>query len=156
MTPLLQSIIIIFISSAITFLCTWFWGVRRKAEEVRAKEKELQEAKNQSIFNRIVELEKQAAVIQNLIGPLSIAFQTVLVKELTHFHTPEMDALLEKLGPPYSLSILEEQQLDLMLKERMTNLTDIPESEREAALMLPYIMKRVRRESITLKNYGFR
>ena len=48
--------------------------------------------------SRIVELERQVALVGQAIVPISAAFQAILIKELTHIHTPVLDRLLEKVG----------------------------------------------------------
>jgi hypothetical protein len=119
----------------------WFW----RADVI--KKAELLELAHDKLINRVLELEKQLGLVNQAILPMSSAFQAILVKELTHLHTPEMDALLVKLGPPYLLTESEEARLAVLLNERMADLgADIPESERDAARMLPLVMKRVRRE----------
>ena len=79
--------------------------------------------------------------------PLNIALQTVLVQELTHFHTPAVDALLAKLGPPFALTEEEEAELLEAMQQREHDMGDmISENERDAAHMLPFIIKRIKRE----------
>ncbi len=93
---------------------------------------------------RVTELEVKLAGINQVVVPISAAFQAILIKELTHLHTPEMDALLVKLGPPITLTKTEMERLSMLLIERERDMhEEIPDSEREAALMLPLVMKRV-------------
>ncbi len=107
---------------------------------------------HQLLLLRVTELEKQAAVQGQQILPLWTAAQAILVKELTHFHTPEMDALMIKLGPPFILDEDEERRLEQLVDERQQDMSvDIPESEREAAGILRYLMKRARREMEILR-----
>ncbi len=152
---MVRSLVVLLSGAGLTFLATWYWTNQRKALELRVQVQAAQDAKNQQIFDRLVDLEKQSALLQQLVGPLSTAFQAALVKELTHFHTPEMDALMVKLGPPYVLNDDELGRLTVMLRERANSSDlDIPESEREAALMLPYVLKRAKREAVTLQSLG--
>jgi len=96
---------------------------------------------------RITALEQEIAKMNLAVQPLSAAFQAVLIKQLTHIHTPELDALLVKLGPPVTLTAEEEVRLSTLLKERTTDMHDeIDDSEREAAEMLPLVIKRVKAE----------
>lgn len=141
-------VVLLVIGAVLSQGASWYWWNKK----IAAKAKELQETTNQRLFDRIVELEKQAASIQQTVLPLSTAFQAMLVKELTHMHTPEMDALLVKLGPPYLLTPIEEGRLADLLLQRVTDLSpEISEGERDAALIMPYVMKRVRAEALQLK-----
>ena len=82
--------------------------------------------------------------------PINVAIQTLLIKELTHYHTPEVDALLAKLGPPFTLTDDEERALLLALEKREQEKdSQITDSEREAARMLPLIIKRIKRDNAT-------
>jgi hypothetical protein len=82
--------------------------------------------------------------------PINVALQTILVKELTHYHTPEVDALLAKLGPPFRLTTEEETQLLEAMEARERDMGDeISDGEREAARMLPLVIKRVKRDAET-------
>ncbi len=94
---------------------------------------------------RVTELEIKLAGINQVFVPISAAFQAILIKELTHLHTPEMDALLVKLGPPMILTELEMERLGTLLLERERDMhEEIDDLERDAALMLPLVMKRVK------------
>lgn len=93
------------------------------------------------------ELERQIAVLGQQVLPISTAFQAILIKQLTHYHTPELDELLRKVGPPFTLNAAEERQLAKLLEERTRDVDGlIDSSERDAAKMLPMIMARVRAE----------
>jgi hypothetical protein len=145
--PKLVSFITVLITLAISQWFTWYWAHRKSATDTVEKEKTLQDVAQQRLIDRIVHLEIQQGSLQTTILPLSTAFQAILVKELTHFHTPEMDALLVKLGPPYNLTDEEEARLAELLVERANSLDgEIDESEKEAALILPYVMKRVKND----------
>jgi hypothetical protein len=97
---------------------------------------------------RIKRLENQYDVLRPGVLPISTAFQTVLRQDLTHFHTPEMDALMVKLGPPYVLTEAEAARLVEMLAERARDVSDlISDHERDAATMLPMVIRRVRAEA---------
>jgi hypothetical protein len=89
----------------------------------------------------------QLALVGQQVQPITQVFQAILVKELTHFHTPTVDLLLAKLGPPFTLTEEEEVQLLEALKRREQDMGDqMTESEREAAHILPAVIKRVKRE----------
>jgi hypothetical protein len=97
------------------------------------------------LVNRIVELERQAALVSGAVVPISAAFQITLIRDLTHFHTPEMDALMVKLGPPLALSEEEALRLEHLLSERAKDMgLEISDAERDAAAMLPLVMRRVK------------
>jgi len=130
---LFNSIVLLVLSSAVTFAAAWFWFTKT----ARAKEQA-------DTLRRVAELETQLKLVGQTILPLSAAFQAVLVKQLTHYHTPEMDALMVKLGPPYTLTPGEAARLGVLLEERTRDMGDlIDEAERDAARMLPMVMKRV-------------
>jgi hypothetical protein len=148
MDPTLKSVLtsltLLLTGALVTFLINryWFW----RADVIR-QAVILAEAHDKLIL-RVIELERQLGLVNQAILPMSTAFQAILVKELTHAHTPEMDALLVKLGPPYVLTPAEEQRLAILLNERYSQLDPlVSESEREAAMILPLVMKRVRRET---------
>lgn len=83
--------------------------------------------------------------------PMSIALQTQLVRELTHYHTPRMDALLQKLGPPPTLTDAEAVELfDAILEREGDMEVRISQEEREAAHILPVVIKRAQREIVQL------
>ena len=143
-------------------LVTAFW----KARDIRKNKADALQGTAIETNERIHDLEKQLASLTGIVGPLnknneelqrqvtmltasltpiSAAFQAVLIKQLTHFHTPEMDALLEKLEPTNRLEPDESERLAKLLQLRATELNGrIDESEREAALMLPMVMNRVK------------
>jgi hypothetical protein len=100
------------------------------------------------LVDRVAAAESKLALVGAAVLPLFTAAQAELVKQLTHFHTPEMDALLVKLGPPYMLTPQEDDRLAVLLKEREQDMGDqISEDERDAARMLPMVMRRAKRES---------
>jgi hypothetical protein len=83
--------------------------------------------------------------------PLTVALQTQLVQELTHFHTPWLDALLQKLGPPMTLTEDEADALCVAILEQLQEISDcLSADERDAASILPVVIKRALRESATL------
>jgi hypothetical protein len=97
------------------------------------------------LTGRIMELERQMALVSQTSVPISAAFQSALIKDLTHFHTPEMDALMVRLGPPVILTDDEASRLEVLLCERTQNMgEEISDSERDAAAMLPLVMRRVK------------
>jgi len=96
------------------------------------------------LIGRVVELEKNLALVNQAVVPISAAFQAILIKDLTHFHTPEMDNLLAKIGPPLTLTAQEAARLEVLLAARARDVDNlISEQERDAARMLPMVMRRV-------------
>lgn len=92
-------------------------------------------------MGRVQELEMQHALVKASVVPITTAFQALLIKNLTHFHTPVMDALMVKVGPPNTLTTEESEQLARLLEEREADMDgEIPESERIAARILPGVM----------------
>ena len=99
------------------------------------------------LLARVDVIEQQLSLVTQSVIPISQAFQQVLIAELTHFHEPRTDLLLAKLGPPFTLSDDEEEELLTALKEREKDMGDqITPSERDAARMLPLVIKRVKME----------
>lgn len=138
--------ILVAFGAALAFLAARFWyakGERVKAFDVQVK-------LNESMKIRIDELEKQIGLVGQTVQPISTAFQAMLIKQLTHFHTPVLDKLLEGIGPPYTLDDEQEVQLVHELNKRMVDMgSEIDDSERDAARMLPLVMRRVKLESET-------
>lgn len=138
---MINSIVLMILSTALGVITTAFWKTREAAvQKARALAEE-----NKHLTSRVTEVESKLALVNQAVVPISTAFQAILIKELTHFHTPEMDALMVKLGPPNTLTAEEEERLAEMLKERSEG-PDIPDSERNAAAILPTIIKRAKEE----------
>lgn len=145
--PWMNSLVSIFLASGLGFLGSRYWRTKTNLDE---KEKSIAQG-HQNALDRITELEKQAALVSAAVIPISTAFQAILIKELTHFHTPEMDALLVKVGPPNMLTPQDRDRLSVMLVERTKDLGDlISPSERDAAAILPIVMKRAQIEQTYL------
>ena len=107
-------------------------------------------ARKKEVEKRLVELESKLALVNAAVAPISTVFLEILKKELTHFHTPEMDALLKLT--PCNLTPDEEARLKVMLKERERDIgMEISESERDAAHMFPAVMRRAQQEQEQLK-----
>ena len=77
-------------SASLGFLAQRYFSSRK---ELRADALELATEKK-AIMVRIAELETKLALVNAVVVPISTAFQAILIKELTHFHAPEMDALI--------------------------------------------------------------
>lgn len=146
---IVNSTLIMIFGSILSFLSAWFWFAKNAAV-ARAKTIADEQVKT---LERLKELETKLALINQAIIPISTAFQAILIKELTHFHTPEMDALLVKLGPPNTLSATDMERLEVLLVERAKDMAPkISASERDAACILPVIIKRAQKESDLLAN----
>lgn len=145
MNNIAQSLLLLAVGSVLSFFAASFWyrkSVKKEAEDQQSK-----------MMQRIVELETKSALTSAAMLPITTAFQAILIKELTHFHTPVMDALMEKLGPPFTLSEEEEAELIAALKQREADVNGrISDSERDAAHMLPMLMKRVRNEAAVMSS----
>lgn len=150
----LNSVGLILLAAIVGLFITWYWRVRdariKQAEkaslETQRKAEELAAA-NVTLLKRVDDLEKQLGLVGQAVVPLSAAFQAILVRELTHLHAPQLDALLARIGPPSALDPEEEAELFRLLKERAeAEDEEVPELERDAAVMLPLVMKRVKVE----------
>lgn len=73
---------------------------------------------------------------------ISAAYQEMLVAELTHFHTPELDELMTRIGPPCTLTMEEAERMEMLLEARSGNVAEITAAERQAARLLPFIIRR--------------
>lgn len=145
---LMNSVAIVLIGSAMTFLAAWFW-FRKNAAVAEAKRLADEHA---LLAKRVVDLESQLSSVKQAVQPISAAFQAILIKELTHFHTPELDELMTRVGPPSTLTAEEETRMEQLLAERATELNgDIDSFERDAAVMLPMVLKRTKREITTVE-----
>ena len=131
--PEMNAIWLAVLSAALTFVGVAFWKVYEGKK---------------ALLVRVTELEKQTSIVKEAVVPITAAFQAILIKKLTHFHTPVMDKLMEKLGPPVTLTEMEEIQLIEELQKREIDLNGmIDEAERDAARMLPLVMRMVKAES---------
>lgn len=156
--PLWNSIGVLLLGVAITY----FWRlmdkrVRDAYAEKAAIEKKAADIKkgHDELVEQVRALQVKVSVVEQVAAPLNALMQQALIKELTHLHTPEMDALLVKVGgldengvvQPNTLTNDEEERLAVMLKERATEANGrIDTYERDAAIMLPMVLKRVKRE----------
>jgi hypothetical protein len=114
----------------------------------RKARKDKDALKESEVTERIRTLEQQVALVNQSIQPISIAFQSLLVKQLTHYHTPDIDELLQKLGPPSTLTDVESIKLAEALEARTRDVdSQIDQSERVAAALLPFVMERVKIEN---------
>jgi hypothetical protein len=109
------------------------------------------EAKAETTDDHLAKIDAELSALKSQIAPVNAAFTAILIKELTHFHTPVMDALMEKLGDEHSLPTItddEEAQLNSALKERMADMgPEISDNERDGAEMLPVMIRRKKREA---------
>lgn len=141
-TQLVVGLVLVGATAVLTFLAALHWHakkVRQDALDVITEEQRL-------LRVQVSEIKVALGVIGATIQPLSVVFQAALTKQLTHMHTPEMDALLAMLDP-FVLTIEQEARLAVLLAERTRDMGgEISDSERDAAMMLPFVMKRVRAE----------
>ena len=142
---------IILLASALAFLMLlgllgYLWYQNRQQAAVQHTTQEILAERVTTLATHVATIETQMVRIRDAV-PLHVALQTILIKELTHFHTPELDFLLTKLGPPYRLTESEEETLLAGLKQRERDMgAEISQSEREAAQMLPLLINRIKRE----------
>lgn len=145
--PFLNSVGLLVIGSGLTFLAAWYWHLKNAAvaEKNAAIAEALRlKAEHDRLVARVTEIESSNAVLKAAVVPITSAFQALLVKQLTHFHTPLMDSYLEKIG---HLTEKEEGELARLLEERVRDAKDeIPDSESRAARILPDVMVLAKRE----------
>ena len=145
--PFINSAALVVMAAVFTFLATMFWQRRGRIDREVERKAERLATENTKLTERVLDMEKQLGMLNQAVLPISTAFQAILIKELTHFHTPEMDALMVKIGPPNTLTDEEMDRLIVMLEERTRDMAaEISESERDAATMLPLVMKRAKHD----------
>jgi hypothetical protein len=146
--PIVVNAALALLSGGCGLLVTLYFTTRKEAVTKAAVIAEGHE----KMKDRVTELERTLAQVNAQVIPISTAFQAILIKELTHFHTPEMDALMVKIGPPNTLTPDEEKRLAALLVERTKDMgPEISDSERDAAAILPAVMKRSRIEQETIR-----
>jgi hypothetical protein len=126
-----NSVVLVLVVAVVVFLTVRYWYLKK------------------TLLIRIDNLERDARILRDRPAQsLWAAVQATVVPELIHAHAPVMDALLLKLGPPFSLTISEEQELDQLLYERIIAVNDplISDRERASARILRDIIPRVREE----------
>jgi H+/gluconate symporter-like permease len=139
----LKSVLIAVLTAALLFLGAAYW--RKSGQQDKADEAE--ELRKRSVSDRLQELEANMRMLGIAVQPITAAMAAVLVKSLTHFHTPETDALLAKVGPPNVLTAIEEAHLVELLANRTRDMgSEFSDSERNAAKLLPLIIERTRIE----------
>ena len=152
---LFNSVGLLVVASIIAAFWTWFWRFRSTtiARLERARYDEMLKAdklavEHRELVSKVNELQQQLGLVNQVVTPINQAMQALLIRELTHYHTPELDALMAKLPPEGHLTIKEQERLAVLLAERENELNgSIPESEREAAHILPFVIKRVLAEA---------
>lgn len=118
-----------------------FWRRRNALEKAKGELAEVARAQDK----RIQELEKNLAVLTETVRPFWSAAVANLVAELKHPHTPELDDLLARVGPPSDLSDKEMKRAERLLLEVAQD-TTLPASERGAAFILPTVIARATAE----------
>lgn len=151
MNALWQPLLLVILAASLSFAAATYIASRKREDDVATKSDIAKElalniatATTTAMQREIAELKRQIDVLNIPVQQLNTAFQAILVRQLTHFHTKELDDLMEKLGPPLTLTAAELKRMEVLLKARENDVDDqIDESEREAAHMLPMVIKRV-------------
>lgn len=158
--PFINSAGLLIFGAFLTFIATKYWNtkseIKKTAEDLESQARrraEALETANEKLLARVADLERQHAIIGQAILPINALVQAALIKELTHFHEPRTDQLLEKLGPPSTLTEDEMIELETRLEIRETVVdAEISPRERGAARILPEIIRRVREEEADAAN----
>jgi hypothetical protein len=138
-----NTIAIVVLSGALTFLTTAYWRLK-KLKDTKAAEL-IRTASD--VQKQLSDLQSQMMLLGMSVQPLTAAMSAMLVKSLTHFHEPVTDALLAKVGPPNLLTVIEEKELSDAMDVRMKHSNgEITELERNSARLLLLIIARSRLE----------
>lgn len=138
MHPLVQGVILLSAGALLTLLATWFW--KRNAAKDADK-------------GRLSALEQQMAVLTAEAQPINAYVQAMAIAKLTHFHTPETDKLLAKVGTNTRLSEPDVEKLALALKQREVVVdSEVDEEERIWARIFPDIVRLARIEAERLES----
>jgi hypothetical protein len=137
----LNTIAISVLTAALIWLGTAYWRLRT-AREDKAKALALTA---EDVQKQLGEFRNQLQLLGQAVQPITAAMSAVLVKSLTHFHKPKVDALLAKVGPPCTLSLREEHDLACEMQTVMSDVS-IPDLERNSARLLLLIVERSRLE----------
>jgi hypothetical protein len=139
------TVIIIFgaaLSLALIFIMVAAWMVERRIVEG-----------NRRLDLRVVDVEARLLFLSQAVVPIATSFQAALIKRLTHYHEPRTDELMERLGPPSTLTPEEEAELMDRLDKRSRDMGDlISEDERNAAKILPIVIQMAKAEAEVLRN----
>jgi hypothetical protein len=146
MTQLFQSLGVAVVVAVLGFLAATYWWQKNAA----VKEADRLAAISASQDRRIADMEGKILLLNQHVMPLSAAYQAFLIHKLTHFHTPVMDKLMVKLTDG-TISPEEKRDLIRALKERESDMGEaIDDAERDAARMLPMVMKQVEADAVAM------
>jgi hypothetical protein len=144
----LNSILLVVMGAAFA-LATGLYLAKRTADRDHAEELAREHLATNA---RVAEIELKLALVNQQMVPIATAMTAMFVKELTHFHTPELDALMVKVGPPNTLTAAEVDRMSVLLEERARDMGPlITASERDAAIMLLPMIRRSQAELKVLK-----
>lgn len=135
-----QSIGLAALAAGLSFLSASIWHRRNKRDADKKEAEALRTRRAEGVDERLRAMELTLASV----APLAEVFRASLIKDLTHFHTPVLDDLLRRID---TLTNPEREDMFRLLKERAVSLNGrIDEFERDAATMLPLVMRREERD----------
>lgn len=138
MNPYYNTIIILIVGSALTFILGRL-STRLNKREAADEDKE----------KRIVELQRKLAVVEAEAEPINAMFLAMSIAKLTHFHTPATDRILEKIVTPFNQTEEEIEELRIAMEERMADPSiEIDEAEKIHAKILPDLIRLAHIEAI--------
>ena len=154
MSETLLIVISVVLTAIFAFIATTYWHNRN------IKEKTAQSIANghSVLVDRVNIIDKQLALLNQAVVPLSTVFQEHLIKMLTHHHTPRVDLLLSKITNPKTMTDEETEELRIALHERTTDMgNEISPEERIAADILTDVVKltaiEIKNETISTKAF---
>jgi hypothetical protein len=119
---------------------------KREAEALAAEITRRRDEERDAMRAEAADLRLKLEVLTANMMPATLAFQSLLVKGLTHSHAPRTDDLLAKVAPDI-ISPEEEVELLAALEVLSTKQNPFfPQLEADMAIMLPLVIRRARAE----------
>jgi hypothetical protein len=125
--------------AVVGFFGTRYWRKRDRMQKMIDR----RAASSALTLDKVLELESQLAQLKLTVTPITDAMQQLLIKKLTHFHTPILDALMQRALSGI-ITPEENAKMERLLVEREKELdTEVNEYERICARILPDVIRLV-------------
>src|ERR1700735_3579393 len=86
------------LAAALSFIGGSYWRGRARKDVTKDAAGAALLATAEDVQRQLNELQGKMALLGQAVQPITAAYSALLVKSLTHFHTPEIDKLLAKVG----------------------------------------------------------